>query len=56
MPRGRKAAPLKAGSSDNASGRARVGFEAQLWKMADAQRNNMDAAIERNLAGLGHGG
>jgi len=45
MARGRKAG-ARAESQGNG---ATVGFEAQLWKMADAQRNNMDAAEYKHV-------
>ena len=45
MARGRKAA---ARSESSGSG-ATVGFEAQLWKSADALRNNMDAAEYKHV-------
>ena len=33
---------------------ATVGYEAQLWQMADALRGSMDAAITANLKELGY--
>src|SRR3954469_26059892 len=36
----------------SASGSAPIGYEAQLWQMADALRNNMDAAEYKHV-GLG---
>lgn len=38
------ARPSKASSSTKADTGANLGYEAQLWKTADALRNNMDAA------------
>ena len=35
---------------------ATTGYEADLWRMADALRGSMDAAIEVNLSRLGFGG
>jgi type I restriction enzyme M protein len=39
---------IKSGKSDSTS--ATVGYEAQLWQMADALRGNMDAAAYRHFA------
>lgn len=46
MPRGRK---KKAEAGGSASG-ATVGYEAQLWQMADALRGSMDAAEYKHVA------
>ena len=34
---------------------ANVGYEAELWQMADALRGSMDAAIAADLRELGYG-
>lgn len=34
---------------------ANVGYEAELWRMADALRGSMDAVTTANLRGHGYG-
>ena len=36
-------------NANSASGSAPLGYEAQLWQMADALRNNMDAAEYKHV-------
>jgi len=43
-------------SNNRNSNGANIGYEAELWKMADALRGSMDAAIWKNLKELGYGG
>lgn len=40
-------------AADTTASGATVGYEAQLWQMADALRGGMDAAIAANLWTLG---
>jgi hypothetical protein len=43
--------PAKARPANDSTG-ATLGFEAKLWKPADALRNNMDAAEYKHVVGL----
>jgi type I restriction enzyme M protein len=47
MPRGRSKNNSAGAAQDSA---AKLGFEAKLWRAADALRNNMDAAEYRHVA------
>jgi len=46
---------VKKNSAPASATSANVGYEAQLWQMADALRGSMDAAIAVNLKELGYG-
>ena len=46
--------PSKTDAKPGGNG-ATTGYEADLWRMADALRGSMDAAIQKNLEQLGFG-
>jgi type I restriction-modification system DNA methylase subunit len=48
MARGRRKAPSPTNNGRNDNG-AKVGYEAQLWQMADALRGSMDAAEYKHV-------